>query len=159
MAVATLFQINVSGGGVPKLSVEGAVVAELGILGDDHDDKENHGGPLQALCLYSVEALQRLQAEGHPVVAGGMGENLTFLGLDVADLQPGDRLRLGEIEIEVTSFASPCKTIAGNFLEGNFSRVSPKVHIEDSRLYARVLKGGRIRRGDLVQLISGSSPD
>jgi MOSC domain-containing protein YiiM len=154
---ARVFQINVSGGGVPKLSVPEAEVGPLGIIGDDHDDKVNHGGPLQALCLYSVDALNRLQAEGHPVVAGGMGENITFEGLDVSDLHPGDQLRIGGIEIEVTSYASPCKTIEGNFMDGVFSRVSPKVHIEDSRLYARIIRGGHIRQGDPVELMKEGS--
>lgn len=153
MSQARVFSINTSGGGVPKLPVPEAEVGELGIVGDDHDDKENHGGPLQALCLYSVDALQRLQAEGHPVVAGGMGENITFEGLDVSDLRPGDRLRIGAIEVEVTSYVSPCKTIEGNFKDGVFSRVSPKVHIEDSRLYARIIRGGPIRQGDPVEPI------
>jgi MOSC domain-containing protein YiiM len=150
---ARVFSINISGGGVPKLPVSEAEVGELGIVGDDHDDKDNHGGPLQALCLYSVDALKRLQAEGHPVVAGGMGENITFEGLDVSDLRPGDQLCIGLVEIEVTSYTSPCKTIAGNFRDGVFSRVSPQVHIEDSRLYARIIRGGPVRQGDPVELI------
>jgi hypothetical protein len=33
------------------------------------------------------------------------------------------------------------------------TRVSEKVHIEDSRLYARVMKGESIRQGDGVELI------
>jgi len=139
---------------VPKPAVSEAEVGELGIIGDDHDDKENHGGPLQALCLYSVDALKRLQADGHPVGPGGMGENITLEGMDVSDLHPGDRLRIGAIEVEVTSYASPCKTIAGNFKDGVFTRVSHKVHIEDSRLYARIIRGGRIHQGDPVELIN-----
>ncbi len=158
MARARVFSINMSGGGVPKLPVPEAEVGTLGIIGDAHDDKENHGGPLQALCLYSVEALERLQAEGHPVVAGGMGENITFEGLDVSDLHPGNRLAIGPIEIQVTSYASPCKTIEGNFKDGAFTRVSPKVHLEDSRLYARIIRGGHIRQGDPVEVIK-EAPD
>jgi MOSC domain-containing protein YiiM len=153
MGAATVFRINVSGGGVPKLPVDEAMVGELGVVGDDHDDKDNHGGPLQALCLYSVEALHRLQAEGHPVVPGGMGENITLEGLDVADLHPGDRLQLGGVEIQITAYASPCKTIAGNFVDGKFLRVSEKLHIADARLYARVLRGGPLRQGDPVRVL------
>ena len=109
-------------------------------------------------CLYSMEALERLQAEGHPVGPGGMGENITLEGLDVADLSPGDRLQLGGVEIEITAYASPCKTIAGNFLEGSFSRVSEKLHIEDARLYARVLRGGLLRQGDPVDVLGEARP-
>lgn len=38
-----IHQITISPGGVPKLSVEEARVTRLGIAGDGHDDKENHG--------------------------------------------------------------------------------------------------------------------
>src|ERR1700730_14486888 len=118
MRGATVFRINVSGGGVPKLPVDEAVVGELGVVGDDHHDKENHGGPLKALCLYSMEALQRLEAEGPHVGPGGVGGNIPLQGLDVADLHPGDQLQLGGVEIQITAYASPCKTIAGNFVDG-----------------------------------------
>jgi MOSC domain-containing protein YiiM len=46
-----IHQINVSLGGAPKLPLEEARVTRLGIAGDGHDDKEDHGGPLAALCL------------------------------------------------------------------------------------------------------------
>ena len=147
-----VFRINISGGGVPKKSIEEALVGPLGIAGDDHDDKVNHGGPDKALCLYSLERIRVLRAEGHPVEPGTMGENVTLEGLDTAGLKPGDRLAIGEIEIEVTGYATPCKTIRASFIDGGFSRVLEARHPGDSRLYARVLRGGNIHRGDAVEL-------
>jgi len=35
----------------------------------------------------------------------------------------------------------------------SWARVSHTVHIEDSRLYARIIRGGPIRQGDPVELI------
>jgi MOSC domain-containing protein YiiM len=46
-----IHQINVWLRGAPKLPLEEARVTRLGIAGDGHDDKEDHGGPLAALCL------------------------------------------------------------------------------------------------------------
>ena len=86
-----IHQINVSPGGVPKLPVEEARVTWLGIVGDGHDDKENHGGPLAALCLYSLEEIERLQAEGHPIAPGTTGENVTLVGVDWSEMTPGSR--------------------------------------------------------------------
>jgi MOSC domain-containing protein YiiM len=143
--------LNISAGGVPKKRIAEALLGPLGLAGDDHDDKEDHGGPDRALCLYSIERLRVLQAEGHPVEPGSMGENITLQGLDTAELRPGDRLAIGETEIEVSSYTTPCKTIAGAFIDGGFSRVLQQRHPGDSRLYARVLRGGRIRTGDPVQ--------
>ncbi|MEA2684249.1 MAG: hypothetical protein QOK05_2577 [Chloroflexota bacterium] len=150
---ARVHRINVSGGGVPKRAVAEGVLGELGIAGDDHDDKVDHGGPDRALCLYSIERIRVLQAEGHPVAPGSMGENITIEGLDTARLKPGDRLAIGETEIELTSHATPCRTIRESFIDGGFSRVLHTPHPGDSRLYARVLRGGTLRQGDPIQVL------
>jgi MOSC domain-containing protein YiiM len=49
---ARIHQLNVSPGGVPKLSIEEATVTQLGIVGDDCRFPEFHGGPDRALCLF-----------------------------------------------------------------------------------------------------------
>ena len=57
-------QINVSPGGVPKLPVASARVTLEGLEGDGHRDLEHHGGPERALCLFALEQIRALQAEG-----------------------------------------------------------------------------------------------
>jgi len=105
---ASVLQISISPGGVPKLPVEEARVTRLGIVGDGHDDKENHGGPLAALCLYSREEIERLQAEGHPIAPGTTGENITLVGVDWSEMTPGARLAIGdEVVIELTDYQRP----------------------------------------------------
>ena len=145
-----VYRINVSSGGVPKHAVDEAELGWGGIDGDGHDDKEHHGGPDQALCIYSIERLRVLRSEGHPAEPGSMGENLTLSGLDTAGLEPGNRLRVGDTEVELTHYASPCTTIAGSFIDGGFSRVLHARHPGDSRLYARVITPGQIHVGDVV---------
>ncbi|HTY78789.1 MAG TPA: MOSC domain-containing protein [Candidatus Bathyarchaeia archaeon] len=154
---AIIFQINVSAGGVPKLPVASASVTELGLAGDAHRDLEHHGGPERALCLFPLEQIHALQAEGHTVAAGSMGENLTVEGLDWARVIPGARLELGnQVLIEVTRYTSPCFNIRPYFADGDFSRVSQKKHPGWSRVYARVLRPGAIKQGDPVRLIASS---
>jgi MOSC domain-containing protein YiiM len=150
---ARIFQINTSRGGVPKLATAVADVTTLGIAGDAHHDRRHHGGPDRALCLYSVEQIMALQEEGHPIFPGSAGENIVTIGLDLFSLEPGARLTVGDdVEIEIASYTSPCKTIAASFIDGNFSRISQKVHPGWSRLYARVLREGSIRPGDPITL-------
>ncbi len=149
-----IFQLNRSDGGVPKLPVPRANVTTLGLEGDRQRDRRNHGGPERALCLYALETILKLQAEGHPVHPGSMGENVTLVGVDLAALRPGDALALGdEVVIEITGYAHPCKNIAGSFHDGDFSRVSQKLHPGDSRLYARVRQGGELRVGLPVRVL------
>jgi MOSC domain-containing protein YiiM len=153
-ARATIAQISVSPGGLPKLPVLAAQVTELGLEGDAHRDMEHHGGPERALCIFALEQIQALQAEGHMVSPGTIGENLTVAGLDWERVTPGSRLGLGDgVVIEVTRYTSPCFKIKQSFADGDYSRVSQKRHPGSSRVYARVLKTGRIKQGDPVRLV------
>jgi len=149
-----IVQLSVSNGGVPKHSVDSVRVTPLGLEGDAHRDREHHGGPDRAVCLFAMEAIRDLQAEGHPLVPGALGENVTLEGLDWSEVQPGTRLRLGdEVLLEVTRYTTPCFNIRPAFRDGDYSLVSQKRHPGRSRVYARVLETGTLRRGDPAQLV------
>lgn len=151
--LGTLVSINVSTGGVPKRRVTDAKVSPLGLVSDGHNDKMHHGGPERAVCVYSIERIRALQAEGHPIDVGTAGENVTVEGIDWELVVPGARLRLGEfVLLEVASFTSPCKTIRDSFTDGRFVRISQKLHPGWSRVYSRVLSEGDIHFGDAVEL-------
>jgi MOSC domain-containing protein YiiM len=149
-----IFQLNRSGGGVPKLCVREAFLDANGLEGDKQSDLRFHGGPERALCLFPLELILELQAEGHPIFPGSVGENVTVSGLEWARITPGARLSLGdEALVEIASYTAPCKTIAASFTDGDFKRISRKVRPGDSRLYARVLRPGRLAVGDAVKLL------
>jgi MOSC domain-containing protein YiiM len=150
---ARVLNVNISAGGVPKLPVAAARVGGLGLEGDGHADRTVHGGPHRAVCLYSIEAIDRLRADGHPVHPGSLGENLTLEGIELGDLSPGDRLVIDAVVLEVASPCNPCPTIRGSFLAGRISRASVRVHPADSRVYARVLTGGWVHAGDAVHVL------
>jgi MOSC domain-containing protein YiiM len=147
-----IHQINVSRGGVPKLPVASAAVTTHGLQGDYQRDQRDHGGPDRALCLFTLEEIQRLQGEGHSIFPGSVGENLTLAGIPLDLLVPGARLAIGDsVEIEITSFTIPCNNIAASFADGNFTRISHKLHPGESRVYARVLRTGSIQTDDIVR--------
>lgn len=150
----TIFQINVSDGGVPKLAVREAVSGPLGLTGDRQRNQEHHGGPERALCLYPLEHILALQAEGHPIFPGSVGENLTISGLDWSQMAPGSRWRLGgQVEIEVTRYTTPCQNIAESFSGRQFSRILQEKNPGWSRVYARVITAGPLRTGDPIERI------
>jgi MOSC domain-containing protein YiiM len=142
--------IHTSPGGVPKHSSATANVIEDRLEGDDHDDKKNHGGPDRAVCLYSLELIEALKAEGHPIFPGSTGENVTVAGIPWGQVVPGSRFTIGSVELQVTGYASPCKTIRESFLEGYFNRISQKLFPGWSRVYARVIGTGPLQVGDEV---------
>lgn len=149
-------QISVSNGGVPKLPVERAQITPLGLAGDSHTDSAHHGGEMRAVCLFSFEVIQALQAEGHSLLPGSTGENLTLSGLpqsEWATLTPGRRLKIGpEVTLEITKYTAPCPTITSFFVGGNSGRISQKTHPGWSRVYARVITPGEVKTGDIVTI-------
>ena len=91
-----VLQVNISPGGVPKLPVERAWVGSAGLDGDAHHHHYVHGGPHRAVSLLGIEAIERVQADGHPIEPGAVGENLTTTGIELARLPIGTRLAIGE---------------------------------------------------------------
>lgn len=148
-----IHQVNVSGGGVPKRPVGEGRVTALGLEGDRQAKPGIHGGPYRALSLLALEVIEALAAEGHPIAPGSVGENLTVRGLDWVRVVPGTALRLGdEVRIRITSYAAPCRTIAGSFSDGNMNRLNRVRAPGRSRLYAEVLREGVVRPGDAVEV-------
>lgn len=147
--------VNASDGGVPKLPVDGARIRRLGLDGDGHADPA-HGGEGAAVCLYAQEAVERVRADGHQAFPGAFGENLTLLGIDWGALRAGDRVAIGDDGVgpllELTREATPCRAQARWFTEARIARISHKVHPEDARWYARVLREGDVRPGMPVRI-------
>jgi MOSC domain-containing protein YiiM/SAM-dependent methyltransferase len=151
-----LASVNVSPGGVPKRPIAGARMHWRGLEGDGHSKPEPvHGTPEQAACLYAVEAIERVRADGHHAFPGAYGENFTIVGLDWVALRRGDRMRIGAGGplLQLTDFATPCDTQERWFRNGRYGRISSRAHPEDARWYAAVLEEGYVQPGDDVQLI------
>ena len=152
-AEGRLHAIHVSDGGVPKHPRVECSITANGLEGDRQSDVQHHGGPLRAVCLYSLELIEALQAEGHPIVPGSIGENLTISGLSWSALSIGSTIAVGPARLTLTGVANPCTHIAASFLDDAFVRVSQKVHPGWSRFYACVDREGVVRVGDPVRLV------
>ena len=146
--------IHISRGGVPKQSVFEALITEYGLEGDHQNDTYYHGGPNRAVVLFSLEVIRGLQLEGHPIAPGAVGENLTVSGIDWNAIVPGSRLTIGDVELQVTKYATPCQKVRAWFLGGDFMRIFQDRHPGWSRVCAKVVKGGIVRPGDGVAVDS-----
>lgn len=155
---ATVHQISISSGGVPKLPVPSAKVSIQGLEGDWQNDRRYHGGPERAVCLFPLSLIKLLNSEGHPIAPGTIGENLTLAGVSVEDwakLVPGSRLIFsGGVQLEVVSYSNPCSKIRNSFRDLEFLRVREDLHPGQSRLYSRVLKEGSIATGETFAIES-----
>jgi MOSC domain-containing protein YiiM len=143
-----LLQINISPGGMPKLPVMFARVTSAGIEGDRQKNKNIHGGPDRAICLYSEELYAQLRAEGIAVQSGELGENFTTRGIDLASLAPNARLRVGQCIIEITKVRIPCRQL--NIWHPNLRELIQG----RSGWMARVVRDGTVQAGDMVTQIA-----
>jgi MOSC domain-containing protein YiiM len=103
-----------------------------------------HGrtGSRRQVLLMDFETLEEL---GIP--PGRVKENITTRGIGLGGLAEGQRLRAGEVLLEVTVPCMPC----GHMDE---IREGLKVALRGRRgVLCRVLEPGRIRRGDTIEVI------
>jgi len=79
---------------------------------------------------------------------GSIRENITTSGLNVNGLEVGQKLRVGETRLEVSAGCTPCDQL---------ERVRPGLRKEiwgRRGMLCRVIEGGIIRRGDLIERLS-----
>jgi MOSC domain-containing protein YiiM len=146
--LARLVQVNVSAGGMPKLSVPGPIrVTRDGVEGDWQRNRKYHGGESRAICLYSQELYAWLRRRGIDLQNGALGENFTTSGIDLNALAPGDALRVGDCVIQITGVRVPCRS-----LDQWDSRLH-KIIRGHSGWVASVLQEGCVRSGDEIELM------
>jgi MOSC domain-containing protein YiiM len=162
---ASILQINVSPGGVPKRPIPKGVVTPLGLAGDGHNNPQIHGGPRKALLLITSEGIEELKAAGFPLYNGALGENITTQGLDRRGLRIGQRYRVGQVLIELTKIRTPCDTLTPYGTGIQKAVYDKEVKANDpaserwglSGFYASVIQPGTIHPGDSITLIEESA--
>jgi len=141
-----LVQVNVSNGGMPKLPVGAARISRDGVAGDWQKNRKYHGGPDQAICLFSQEMYDWLRDEhGIDLKAGSVGENFTTSGIDMQAVGPGDRLRVGDCLIEITMVRTPCRNL------DQWDKRLMGLMKGRSGWKAKVVEEGTVRPGDPIE--------
>jgi MOSC domain-containing protein YiiM len=138
--------------GIFKRPQTGAVeVTKLGLKDDAILDKTHHGGVDQAVYIYTQPDYDWWSTElGQPCEPGLFGENLTISGIESASVSVGDRYRIGDVLLEVTSPRIPCNTFArrmkdGKWVKRYYAAVRPGI-------YCRVLQTGSVAAGQSVKI-------
>lgn len=141
-----------------KTPVEGPIeLTATGLIGDHQANREVHGGPDKALCVYPSEHFpywaQQLEAEIGP---GAFGENLTTQGLLEDDVCIGDSYRVGQALLQVSQPRQPCLTLADKHGQPLLPKwVNQRAY---TGFYFRVLQIGPIQTGDPLTLIERPNP-
>ena len=134
--------------GTRKTPVSEAFISrDHGLEGDAHAGKWH-----RQVSFLSSESIEGAKALGLDVTFGDFAENIASTGIDWKTLPLGTRVRLGaSVLVEITQIGKECHNkCAIYYMAGDC--IMPKEGI-----FARVLKGGKIRRGDDVDLIPEQS--
>ena len=125
----------------PKTMVnEITLIKELGAKGDYHAK----GGDRQ-ISLLASESIHKQIAKGIKLEDGAFGENIITEGIELTKLLIGQKLSIGESELEITKIGKECiKRCIIYYQTGDC--IMPREGV-----FARVLKGGTIKAGDKIR--------
>lgn len=131
--------------GVSKSPIkEGFFKKNWGLKGDVHASPGR-----RQVSLLTMEAIntfnQILPANMNKIKPGDFAENLTIEGIDLASVKPGTRLKTRNVILEVSLIGKKCPRPCAIYKKIG-SCIMPTQGI-----FARVIKGGRIREGDEIQ--------
>lgn len=133
------------------------LIGTLGAAGDHIQDTRNHGGPDQAVYVFTQPDYDAWSAFlGQPLEPGIFGENLLISDLESAQTPIGTRLRVGGALLEVTAARIPCDTLAARMNDPQFVKIFR--HQRRPGFYARVLEEGEVSAGDPVTLERPTPP-
>ncbi|MCD6216361.1 MOSC domain-containing protein [bacterium] len=129
--------------GIAKTSVDAIrLIENHGVEGDAHAGTEN-----QHVSLIGIEIYKSFIDRGIKVNSGDFAENITTEGINLIELPVGSRIRIGNIELEVTQIGKPNPT--GYTL-------SPEIGeppLMSKGIFAAVVVGGEINVGDKIETL------
>ena len=131
--------------GTRKNCIEEAVlVKDHGILNDAHA-----GDGHRQVSLLSAESIDEMRKQGLDVTFGVFAENIATSGIDWKTVPVGARVRLGDTGlVEITQIGKECVKKCAIFYQAG-DCIMPREGV-----FARVLEGGTIRRGDKIEILS-----
>lgn len=130
--------------------VKGILKEDYGLVDDAHADFNTH----RQVSILTIGSINKMRNFGFDIGPGDFAENLTVEGLDPFSLLPGTRLWVGkEAILEITQIGKECHTGCAIF------RQIGKCIMPKEGIFARVIRGGFIRAGDMIKVITRGRKD
>lgn len=140
-----VLSINISDRkGVVKTPIEEGIFLENFGLKEDA-----HSGPWhRQVSLLGIESFEKMRKQGvENLVVGIFAENITTEGLILYELPVGTKMRIGETLHEVTQIGKECHTGC------EIAQKVGKCVMPKEGIFTRVLQGGLIKTGDIIEII------
>lgn len=128
-----------------KNPVKEIVITEKGVENDAHA-----GDWHRQVSLLAKESIDKFEEVlGRKLGFGEFAENITTKGITLYTMKPGDKLKIADVEMEVTQIGKKCHGDGCAIFSQVGKCVMPKEGI-----FAKVLKTGTIKPGDEIVYIS-----
>ena len=127
--------------GVQKDPVSRAqVVVGYGLEGDAHG-----GDWARQVSLLADESAETMRQKGAEVGPGDFGENILTEGIVLTELPIGARIKVGEVELEVTQIGKECHTRCAIY------NAAGTCVMPTQGIFCRVINGGDLQPGMTIQ--------
>ena len=101
----------------------------------------------RSILITSYDSYLIAKENGIEAEFGSLGENI-LIDINPYGLNSGDQLSIGEAVLEITQNCTICNSLAK--VDMNL----PKILKSDRGIFARTLKSGKIRKGDVVNILN-----
>ena len=130
--------------GTRKTPVDEAILVENhGVEGDAHA-----GDWHRQVSFLASESIERSRGQGLDVTFGDFAENIATSGINWLEVPIGTKLLMGDLVlVEITQIGKECHNKCAIYYQAG-DCIMPREGI-----FARVLKGGKIKNGDAVRII------
>ncbi len=130
--------------GVAKKTIEqGLFIEEHGLEGDAHAGKWH-----RQVSLLAQESIDKMKKSGVlNLSAGKFAENITTEGIVLYELPVGTRLRIGVTIQEITQIGKECHGGC------EIRRLVGDCVMPREGIFTRVIKGGLIKSGDVIEVL------
>ena len=118
------------------------LIKNYGLDGDAHAGRWH-----RQVSLLSYEKIEEFRKKGAQIGLGAFGENLIVEGYDFRNLPVGTRFQCGDVILEMTQIGKECHSHCEIY-----KRMGECIMPREG-VFAIVLHGGTIRKGDLLERI------
>lgn len=112
-------------------------------------EKDAHGGKWhRQISLLGIESINKMKRKNIEIDFGDFAENLTTVNIVLHKLAPGTKLSIGKnVLLEITQIGKKCH---------HDCEIRKKIGMcvmPREGIFTRVLRGGRVQTGDIIEII------
>ena len=134
--------------GIQKHEIPDALFIEnFGIEGDAHA-----GNWHRQVSFLDEEEINAFKEKGAEITNGAFGENVIIQGIKINELAVGQWLKCGDVIFEITQKGKECHDHCAIYYKMG-ECIMPRLGT-----FAKVIKGGTIKKGDIIEMIEREKP-